>query len=298
MTYKNKAVKTFFCAIIFSVCFLGAAYGINVSVGTVTASTELNLRSGPSITSPSLTTMPSGTKILVYSKNGPWLTATSAGKYGYLNSNYVKVTKNAEGNFGKGLITGKSVNVRADASTSSDILTTLEHGASVSIVGLKNNWYKVTANNVTGYVSSDYVTTATQMSVKKDKAASSKGSEIVDYAKQFLGVKYRHGGASPSGFDCSGFTYYVYKHFGITLSRASGAQYSSNCEKISKSELKTGDLVFFKNPNRSSKSIGHVGIYIGNNSFIHSSSPGDVVKITKLSDSYYVRNYKASGRVL
>ena len=296
MTYKNKAVKTFFCAIVFSVCFLGVAGAINVSVGTVTASSPLNLRSGPSTSSSVLTTIPSGTKVFVYSDDGPWITASSAGKFGYLSSEYVSITENAEGNFGSGLVTGNSVNLRADASVDSDSLKTLDQGSSVSISGLKNDWYKVTIDNVTGYISSDYVTTATAMPAK-ETVASTKDSEIVAYAKQFLGVKYRSGGTSPKGFDCSGFTYYVYKHFGITLSRSSGAQFSSSCEKISKSELKPGDLVFFANPNKSRKSIGHVGIYIGNNSFIHSSSPGDVVKITSLSDSYYVKYFIAAGRV-
>ena len=295
MTYKNKAVKTFFCAMIFSVCFLGTAGAINVSVGTVTADSSLNFRSGPSTSSSVLTTIPSGTKVFVYSDDGSWITATSGGKFGYLSSEYVAVAKNAEGDFGNGVVTGNSVNLRKDASVDADILDTLSQGTSVSICGLKNDWYKVTVNKVTGYISSDYVTTVT-VTTAKDSAASGEASEVVAFAKQYLGTKYRSGGASPSGFDCSGFTYYVYKHFGTTLSRSSSAQLSASCKKISKSELVPGDLVFFSTPNRPKK-IGHVGIFIGNNSFIHASSPGDVVKITSLSCSYYVKYYIAAGRI-
>ncbi len=295
MTCKSKAVKTFFCAIVSSVCLIGIAGAINVSVGTVTASPTLNLRSGPSTSSSVLTSIPASTKVLIYSEDGPWIYASYAGKVGYVSSEYVSIVKNAEANFGSGLITASSVNLRSDASTDAAVVKTLSQGSSIAICGLKNDWYKVTVGGVTGYVSSDYVTTAVAMA--KDTAASSQGSEIVAFAKKYLGVRYRSGGASPSGFDCSGFTYYVYKHFGTTLSRSSSAQYASNVNKISKSELVPGDLVFFANPKRSSKSVGHVGIYIGNNSFIHASSPGDVVKITSLSDSYYQRYYIGSGRV-
>ena len=118
--------------------------------------------------------------------------------------------------------------------------------------------------------------------------------DVVAYAKNYLGVKYVYGGSSPKGFDCSGFTVYVFKHFGISLSRTATGQYKYG-SSVSKSNLQTGDLVFFKG---SGKAIGHVGIYVGGGSFIHASSPGDVVKITSLSDSYYVRNYVGARRIL
>ncbi len=88
----------------------------------------------------------------------------------------------------------------------------------------------------------------------------------------------------------------MYKHFGVTLSRSSSAQYS-NSTKISKSQLVPGAPRFLCKSRKSSKSVGHVGIYIGGNSFIHASSPGDVVKVTSLSDSYYQKYYIGSGRV-
>lgn len=108
---------------------------------------------------------------------------------------------------------------------------------------------------------------------------SSKGEEVVAYAKQFLGYDYVYGGASPTGFDCSGFTYYVYKHFGYTLSRSSVAQ-ANNGTKVEKEDLKPGDLVIYKNT--SLTRIGHVGIYIGDNKMIHASEPGVGVTITDI----------------
>lgn len=104
------------------------------------------------------------------------------------------------------------------------------------------------------------------------------GSDIVAYAKKFIGTPYVHGGSSPDGFDCSGFTQYVYAHFGGYLSRTVAGQF--NCGTfVEKSELNLGDLVFFQASSR----ISHVGIYVGGGSFIHSPQPGEKVKISSFS---------------
>ena len=128
----------------------------------------------------------------------------------------------------------------------------------------------------------------------KQAAEVSKGEQIVNKAKQYLGVKYVYGGASPSGFDCSGFTSYVYKQFGIKLNRSSSAQ-TSNGYKVSRSELKAGDLVFFTSPG--SKSVGHVGIYIGNCNFIHAVKPGRAVEIDTMTSGYYNTYYWGARRI-
>lgn len=139
----------------------------------------------------------------------------------------------------------------------------------------------------------------TEASSKNEVVTSkTKGEEIVEYAKTFLGYDYVYGGASPkTGFDCSGFTYYVYKHFGYTLSRASTAQVN-NGKEVAKSDLQPGDLLIFKN--QSLTRIGHVGIYIGNNKMIHSSEPGVGVVITDLNASGYNYNkrYVTARRIV
>jgi peptidoglycan DL-endopeptidase CwlO len=101
---------------------------------------------------------------------------------------------------------------------------------------------------------------------------------LVVYAAKFLGTRYVWGGTTPSGFDCSGFTKYVYAHFGISLNRVSRDQ-ANQGTRVTKQGLKPGDLVFFGNP------IHHVGIYVGNNSFIHAPRTGDVVRISPLTRS-------------
>jgi len=95
---------------------------------------------------------------------------------------------------------------------------------------------------------------------------------------RYLGVPYVWGGASPSGFDCSGLVMYVYAQVGVSLPHSSYAQYGMGVP-VSMSDLQPGDLVFFYG-------LGHVGIYVGGGNFIHAPHTGDVVKISSLSGSY------------
>jgi Cell wall-associated hydrolases (invasion-associated proteins) len=125
--------------------------------------------------------------------------------------------------------------------------------------------------------------------------SSVRGSGIVAKAAQYLGTPYRYGGASPSGFDCSGFTSYIYGQFGISLSRTAAGQYG-NGFSVSQDNLVPGDLVFFC---CYSSGIDHVGIYIGNGQFIHSSSPrsGGVI-YSSIYDNYYSKTYYGARRII
>lgn len=133
---------------------------------------------------------------------------------------------------------------------------------------------------------------------KEDTTAKVSGQDIVAYAKKYLGYDYVLGGTSPKiGFDCSGFTKYVYNHFGYTISRTSKAQ-AKNGKEVSKSDLQPGDLIIFKN--QSLTAIGHVGIYIGDNKIIHASEPGVGVVITDMNASGYNYNkrYVTARRII
>ena len=128
-----------------------------------------------------------------------------------------------------------------------------------------------------------------------DRAALSRrtaGKQIVDYAKQYLGVKYKWAGSTPKGFDCSGFTQYIFKSFGVNLEHSASSQFNSG-EKISKENLEPGDLVFFSTYK---KGPSHVGIYVGSNQFIHASSGSKKIMITSLNSSYYLRRYLGARR--
>ncbi len=111
---------------------------------------------------------------------------------------------------------------------------------------------------------------------------------LVAYAKTFLGTPYRWGGASPSGFDCSGLTSYVYAKFGVEMAHYTGAQYAA-FRKVQRNRLRPGDLVFFVG-------LGHAGIYVGKGKFIHATHSGDYVRISKLSESWYATGYVGAVR--
>jgi cell wall-associated NlpC family hydrolase len=120
--------------------------------------------------------------------------------------------------------------------------------------------------------------------------AGTLGEQAAALAQQYLGVPYVWGGASPSGFDCSGLVVYVYGRLGVSLPHYTGALWTSG-SRVSSSQLAPGDLVFFY------PDLGHVGIYIGGGLFIHAPHTGDVVKISSLSDPWYSSVYMGAVRI-
>jgi len=125
-------------------------------------------------------------------------------------------------------------------------------------------------------------------------------NELLDEAFSHIGARYRSGQSSPKGFDCSGFTSYVFKNQGITLNRSSREQYTQGTA-VSKKDLRSGDLVFFTSPG-SGRRIGHVGIVVdvdplkGSFSFIHASSNKGVT-ISSSNEAYYSRRYVGARRI-
>ncbi len=215
-------------------------------------------------------------------------------------------------------INSTTVNVRQEANTTSSIVTTVAINTEVQVYSEENGWSKVKVNNVEGYISSSLLSnnkqeisrsqtttrkssstkTATNTSSQKTTEtvsvpASGNGSSIVATAKKYLGYKYVYGGSSPStGFDCSGFTSYVFKQHGISLNRTAAGQYS-NGVAVSRANLQPGDLVMF-----GKSGINHVAIYIGGGQIIHASTPSTGVRIDSLSTGYYHNNYVGARRIL
>lgn len=119
------------------------------------------------------------------------------------------------------------------------------------------------------------------------------GMKIQTYAESLLGTPYKYGGATPrTGFDCSGLTMYVHKKNGITIPRVARDQFKYG-QQISRQALRSGDLVFFETYR---KGASHVGIYIGNNQFIHSPNRGKDVRTESLSNSYFKPRYLGARR--
>jgi cell wall-associated NlpC family hydrolase len=119
---------------------------------------------------------------------------------------------------------------------------------------------------------------------------SAVGLRAVVYARHLLGVPYRWGGTSPStGFDCSGFVQFVYRHFGVQLPRTTYSQFDTG-RRVSRESLRPGDLVFFDG-------VGHVGMYVGGGRFIHAPHTGTTVRISSLSESWYAATFDGARRL-
>ena len=212
-------------------------------------------------------------------------------------------------------INGSSVYIRNEPSTDASIVISLIRNTDVTVTGENGDWYKVKYGDFEGYIFKELLsdeqteqtnrhmplaeTTNLQENIEQTSNSneSSLGQEIVEYAKQYLGYPYVYGGAGSSSFDCSGFTMYVYKNFGYSLSHSARAQ-SKMGTYVEKENLQPGDLVFFLDY-ETMDDIGHCGIYIGDGNFIHASSgTGYCVKISTLLSGSYDRRYATARRLI
>ena len=209
-----------------------------------------------------------------------------------------------------------SIYVRKGPGTEHEIIDSLILNNGVKVVAENGDWYKVEVAGKTGYIakrllSDKQVSTTSRGEVSREEEVQatenttpndnvvqkSKGDQIVEYAKKYLGCKYVYGGSGPNTFDCSGFTMYVLKNFGVTLSHSATAQ-SRVGTHVAKENLQPGDLVFFTDYETGS-GIGHCGIYIGDGNFIHASSgTGYCVKISTLTSGSYLKRYETARRVV
>lgn len=248
---------------------------------------------------------------IVGKKNG-WYKIKYKDKTGYVHGDYVQEindnnnnnnnNSNGGNNSGEEIIINKkgkvvnvtsSLRVRSSADASSSVVGYLTPNATFDILSKNGSWYKIKFDTYDvkkeGYVHSDYVEEYHEASNNNQL-----GKQVVEYAKKFLGIPYVWGGTTTSGFDCSGLTQYVFNNFGIKIGRTTWDQIKSG-KRIDMSAIKEGDLIFFgsySDPNNST----HVGIYIGNDEFIHAPKPGEVVKISKLST--YGMNKIQANRVI
>lgn len=282
-------------ALAVTVTVIGAA-AKDVEVGTVTGDI-LRLRSEPSTSAEIVGYAYEGEKVAVLEMADGWYSVYYDGLSGYMSADFLSVSAVDNIDLGAAYINGTTVRMRAEPNTESYIMAVYNTGEKLEVIGVNNGWFKVVTADGTGYVKGDYVKLGERLlTTISNIAVSSEAESVVEYAKQFLGVPYVYGGTSPSGFDCSGLVYYVYKEFGIALERVAYNQYYSNGTYVSKSDLAVGDLVFFSS---NSSSVGHVGMYIGDGQFIHASSGSCYcVTISSLSESYYTARYVGAKRVL
>ena len=237
-------------------------------------------------------------------------------------ADYLSVSTKENAELGYGAISGAGVNLRTGPSTSYPVTAVSGSGDRCYIIGLNNGWFKVLYIDKICYIRSDFVEltevpyenpdspnspkyfrggksmgTALPGSTPLSSSASAvpvtvTGSQILAEAQKYIGCPYRSGGASPSGFDCSGYVYYVLKQVGLSPYRTPADQYTMGTS-VAKSELKAGDLVFFG----SGSSVTHAGIYAGSGQFLHAPNSRSTISYSDLTSGYWAEHYYGARRV-
>ena len=241
--------------------------------GKVTGS-RVNLRSGPSTSYKSVSIANKGDQCYILGLNNGWYKVIYGSNICYIRSDFLELTEipyenQDSSNSPKFYRLGKSTGVAPSAAA-------LNGTAS------------------SGSASSDSTSTGSSASGSTGTTASATGTQILAEAQKYLGTPYVYGGASPSGFDCSGFVYYVLKQLGYSPYRTPADQYKMGTY-VAKSDLQPGDIVFFAGTYASG--ISHVGIYAGNGQFIHSPNSRSTVSYSDLTSGYWANHYYGARRM-
>ena len=314
-----------------SLCIPASAADTTIhGIGFVTAS-SLRLRAEASSSSAILDTAPRNDCVVVLSQHGDWYKVNYNLQEGYMHADHLTVSAKENAELGYGKITGSSVNLRTGPATTYSVAAVSSKGEKCYILGLNNGWYKVLYKDVLAYIRSDFVELTEYPYENKDSSNTPKfyrlgkstgavpsssalngndqkqesdeapsaaveitGSQILAEAKKHLGIRYVSGGASPSGFDCSGLVYYVLKQLGYSPYRTPADQYQHGTY-VEKSNLKEGDLVFFAGTGASG--ISHVGIYAGNGYFLHAPNSRSTVSYSDLTGGYWANHYYGARRI-
>lgn len=235
-------------------------------------SSGINVRSESNTSSEVVTSIGINAEVKVVGEENGWYKVEVDGSKGYIRND---------------LLSNEKVEV---SSRSNDI----DRSATNENTNLNNANTNNTTNNTNNNTNNDNTQQETTSSNSVPVSSSGvSGNDIVEYAKQFLGCRYVYGAAGPSSFDCSGLTMYVYKHFGYSLSHSSRVQATQG--KAVTGELQPGDILVFTN---GGSTVGHVGIYIGNDKFIHASDSTTGVIISNLSDRWNKSKYVGARRIL
>ncbi len=277
----------------------------------VTAS-KLNVRNNIGTNSPIVSSLSKDTVVTVLETKDGWDKISINNITGWVSNsyltNYTQTNTNTNNNTATEqvaqtnnqktlVITASVLNVRNSASSSGAILGKLTYNTNVIAVGIENGWYKIKYNNNYAYISAEYAKEQDVLSSRGDyvRDDSNIAAMLADKACTYLGHKYVYGGASPSGFDCSGLVYYVYKNYVTGLPRGATSQ-SKLGQYVEKENLQKGDLIYFTE--NQGTNITHVGIYLEDGYFVHAANPKRGVVKDTINSGYYYKNYLFAKRVI
>jgi len=258
----------------------------------VTATTTVNIRSGPSTTATIRGQLERGQRITAVGKvSGTWVKVRLAGSTAYMVSKYLNVTgKNLPApptkiNTSGTKMTTESLNVRSGPGPSHKVVGVLPEGTRLILTGKLSKGYAATTYaGHRRWVSQVYLATVSTPAVAPiagpvgGPVTSSQGQRALAFAKAQLGKPYKWGAVGPSSYDCSGLVLAAWRSVGVSLPRTSQQQFRNGGKRIAKSQLRAGDLVFFYSSRPS-----HVAMYVGNGVVIHAPRPGKKVQYIKMS---------------
>ncbi len=289
----------------------------------------VRLRSSASTSGSIIMVLSEGTSVSVINgSTGSWVAVSYKGTSGFVHSDYLSnggggssdgdVESSGSLDVGDHAKVLSDLNLRYDPSMSGGIAAVAPSGTVVEITGgVSNGFYAVDWDGLSGYMHSDYLAyTKSGLSERGGSgdddtgngdtgnddggtddggSGTSTGNAIVDYAMRYLGYPYVWATHGPSSFDCSGFTYWVILNtLGVNISPGTSAQINAG-SAVSRGNLQPGDLVFFQNTY--TWGLSHVGIYIGNNKFIHAENESTGVVISDLNSSYYSSRWYGARRI-
>ena len=264
-------------------------YGYS-NIGIANVDNHLNVRETPDESGKLVGKMSRNAACEILGTEGEWVHIKSGKVEGYCHSDYLLSGLLARKRAEEIVVTvaeatSGGLRVRTEPNTDCEILTTMAEGESLEVIEELDGWIKVLLDDEEGYISADYAkvkenldTAVTMTELLYGEGVSDVRVELCQYAKQFIGNPYVWGGTSlTKGADCSGFTLSVFKKYGMSLPHYSVSQ-SQMGKKVSLSEAKAGDLVFYSNGSR----VNHVAIYLGNGQVVHASSPRTGIKISNV----------------
>ena len=255
------------------------------STATVVGAGLLNIRSGPGTDCARIGVLKDGDQVTILEDLDDWYKISMNGMTGFVASKYLSIGGTYEETSRDGLVLSGPLNVRTGPGTGYDRVTSLKAGTAVKVLASSNGWYRISVNNIIGYVHGDYVV------LLDDIGSSPVGQAAAAMAMSLVGSRYVYGAEGPNSFDCSGLAYYIFKQLGYTIARGSSGQYKNSGKFVSASEIEPGDLVFFFDPKFDGSGgtlpTTHMGIYVGNGQFVHASTTSYRVQYDNLYGSYY-----------